>query len=233
MNTNQPFNYIDFINLNDSLAKYPQIIFVPRDTLTIQESPNTLETVEKFLAQDSYANLISTIAVLLTFIIYIFDRRKAINEQKKNIKDNWYFTIIIQPNIDKISDYYSQINGSLEKAIKKFKNKRSAPSNVEKAKAIREVKNSNTDFIQNFIVLLQSYNKNLADKVNNHINDVMDIISTSLDDFQNTNIDGSKKSILRNETELINLLYEDIADINYSYCFRIWPTRFYVMRRTK
>ncbi|WP_456100625.1 hypothetical protein [Phocaeicola plebeius] len=186
-----------------------------------------LERLEKIISTDFYANAISTLAIILTIAIFI--RQNYINnkDRKKETKKNWYMSVIIQPNLNNIDKFYNQIHQRINNNINTLKGITDGRFiQRQKARANRTLRDLRNDFLDNFVTIVQSYDKSLATKINKTINDLQDLCSQQIDNYSNTDISQIKKKIYENRSSLISLLYEGIKEEEEK-----WYKRFFKWRR--
>lgn len=204
--------YIHF--KNDSLMKQHFVFtYQPLDSIYYSKKEDELERLEKIISTDFYANVISTLAIILTIAIFI--RQNYINnkDRKKETKKNWYMSVIIQPNLNNIDKFYNQIHQRINNNINALKGITDGRFiQRQKARANRTLRDLRNDFLDNFVTIVQSYDKSLATKINKTINDLQDLCSQQIDNYLNTDISQIKKKIYENRASLISLLYEGIKE---------------------
>ena len=165
-----------------------------------------------FFGTDLFANLVSVGALIITLIIFIIQSRQARKEQKRTINENWYLTIILQPNMEELDEFYKKEANQLEALINKLK-ARHGKETTEKAKAnkiLREIKN---DFFNHFILMVQGYDVNIAQEAENILNELTDFNSNCIDQYSKINIVDSKRKVFENKAKLINALYKGISNV--------------------
>lgn len=163
-----------------------------------------------FFGTDLFANLVSAGALLITLVIFIIQTRQARKEQRRTIKENWYLTIILQPNMEELDDYYKQEAVQLENLINKLKAKHGKEIN-EKAKANKELRDLKNEFFNHFILMLQGYDVNIAQEAEDILNELTDLNSKCIDHYSKVNISDKKRLIFENKAKLINALYKGIS----------------------
>lgn len=212
---------------NDSLMKHPFVFtYQPLDSTYYSKKEDELERLEKIISTDFYANAISTLAIILTIAIFI--RQNYINnkDRKKETKKNWYMSVIIQPNLNNIDKFYNQIHQRINNNINTLKGITDGRFiQRQKARANRTLRDLRNDFLDNFVTIVQSYDKSLATKINKTINDLQDLCSQQIDNYSNTDISQIKKKIYKNRASLISLLYEGIKEEKEKWYKRIFKWR--------
>lgn len=197
---------------NDSLMNHTFIFtYQPLDSIYYSKKEDDLKRIEEIIGKDSYANLISTIAIIVTLFIFIIQSLKANKDRNKGINQNWYMSVIIQPNLNNIDNFYNKIHQRINNNINELKgitDGRLIPR--KKARANRSLRDLRNDFIDNFVTIVQSYDTSLATKINRTINDLQDLCSNQIDNYLNADIHQIKKRIYENRASLISLLYEGI-----------------------
>jgi cell division protein FtsX len=207
--------------------KHPFVFtYQPLDSTYYSKKEDELERLEKIISTDFYANAISTLAIILTIAIFI--RQNYINnkDRKKETKKNWYMSVIIQPNLNNIDKFYNQIHQRINNNINTLKGITDGRFiQRQKARANRTLRDLRNDFLDNFVTIVQSYDKSLATKINKTINDLQDLCSQQIDNYSNTDISQIKKKIYENRASLISLLYEGIKEEKEKWYKRIFKWR--------
>lgn len=122
-------------------------------------------------------------------------------------------SVIIQPNLNNIDKFYNQIHQRINNNINALKGITDGRFiQRQKARANRTLRDLRNDFLDNFVTIVQSYDKSLATKINKTINDLQDLCSQQIDNYLNTDISQIKKKIYENRASLISLLYEGIKE---------------------
>lgn len=163
-----------------------------------------------FIGSNSFANIIASAAVFVTLVIFIWQTIESRKERKRTLKENWYLTIILQQNIEGINKYYKNAADGLSSEIKRIR-EHHANETREKAKSIRKLQVLKNDFFNNFVTLLQSYDKTIAQDVDDILNEVLDLNSKAIDNFNGIGIDDCVRQIYSNKTKLISTLYKGIS----------------------
>ena len=163
-----------------------------------------------FFGTDLFANLVSAGALIITLIIFIIQTRQARKEQRRTINENWYLTIILQPNMDELDEFYKNEANQLETLINKLK-ARHGKETTEKAKSIKSLRDLKNEFFNHFILMVQGYDVHIAQEAENVLNDLADLNSEWIDHYSKVNIADSKRLVFENKAKLINALYKGIS----------------------
>ena len=205
-------------NYNDTLtlvaketANFDSVVICDRSMLHCLCEHKTNDEEEKdFIGSESFANIISSLAIVVTLGIFIWQTWEAREERKRTLKENWYLTIILQQNMEGINTYYKNAAEGLSNEIKRIR-EHHANETREKAKSIRKLQVLKNDFFYNFVTLLQSYDKTIAQEADNILNEVIDLNSKSIDNYEDVGIDDCVRQIYSNKTKLISALYKGIS----------------------
>lgn len=168
------------------------------------------EEDHNFFGTDLFANLVSAGALLITLFIFIIQTRRARKEQRRTIKENWYLTIILQPNMEKLDKYYTDEAAQLETQINKLRG-RHGKETTEKAKSNKILRDLKNDFFNHFILMVQGYDVNIAQTAENILNELTDLNSECIDHYKRVSIADCKRQIFENKAKLINALYKGIS----------------------
>lgn len=163
-----------------------------------------------FFGTDLFANLVSAGALLITLVIFMIQTRQARKEQRRTIKENWYLTIILQPNMDELSNFYKNEAAQLETQIKKLRG-RHGKDTIEKAKSIKILRDLKNDFFNHFILMVQGYDVNIAQTAEDILNELTDLNSDCIDHYNKVSIADAKRKVFENKAKLINALYKGIS----------------------
>lgn len=159
----------------------------------------------------SVENIINISGIALAIITFIIERVISSRNNRKTTKENWYLTIIVEPQLNNISEYYQKLIDSLKEIREDLDSKEIEFSYTEylvyKAKKQEKVKKEREDLFYNFITLLKSFSVELSISIQNKL--------IVLDDICTHAIDGStndyKWEILDNQGELFGLLYSVVS----------------------
>ena len=192
-------------------------IYIPLDSAYfIKQEQNSMvateaiKKIEETLKNEWYGNFVSSLAILVTFIIFIFQYRYDVKDRRRNTNENWYMNVIIQPNLCEINEYYEKLITLLQSKIKQLKTKQKNQT-LEKARAVKDLKYLSKDFVDYFVTILQSYDTSLAGRVENILNNLQDKMSEWVDEYDNVQIDNCKRDIFENKADLVNELYSCIT----------------------
>ena len=183
------------------------------DTSSFQcycEQISKSEEDHSFIGSNSFANIIAFAAIIVTLGIFIWQTIESRKERKRILKENWYLTIILQQNIEGIHNYYKAAADGLSTEIKRIRDHHTNETR-EKAKSINKLRVLKNEFFNNFVTLLQSYDKSIAQDVDNILNEVLDLNSTAIDNYNGVGIDDCVRQIFSNKTRLISALYKGIS----------------------
>lgn len=174
------------------------------------ETMMPVEEEHNFLGTDLFANLVSAGALLITLVIFIIQTRQARKEQRRTIKENWYLTIILQPNMEELDNYYKNDAVQLETQIKRLRG-RHGKDTTEKARSIKILRDLKNDFFNHFILMVQGYDVNIAQAAEDILNELTDLNSDWIDNYKRVSITDSKRRVFENKAKLINALYTGIS----------------------
>lgn len=179
------------------------------------EFTSGIEETEKdedhgFISTDMFANLVSAGALLITLVIFIIQSRQSRKEQRRTIKENWYLSIILQPNMEELDKFYKEEAEELERQINRLKGHHSRET-IEKAKSIKVLRNRKNDFFNHFILMIQGYDVNIAQKAEDILNELTDLYSESIDHYASVDIPDKKRQVYENKAKLINALFKGIS----------------------
>lgn len=168
------------------------------------------EEGHSFFSTDLFANLVSAGALLITLVIFILQTRQARKEQRRTVKENWYLTIILQPNMEELDKFYKDEAAQLETLINKLRG-RHGKDIIEKAKSNKILRDLKNDFFNHFILMVQGYDANIAQTAEDILNELTDLNSDCIDHYKKVSIADNKRKVFENKAKLINALYKGIS----------------------
>lgn len=174
------------------------------------ESVGSVQNEYNFFSTDLFANLVSAGALLITLVIFIIQTRQARKEQRRTIKENWFLTIVLQPNMEELDEFYKAEAAQLETQIKRLRG-RHGKETTEKAKSIKMLRDLKNDFFNHFILMVQGYDVNIAQEAEDILNELADLNSKSIDRYSKANLTDCKRRVFENKAKLINALYKGIS----------------------
>ena len=185
---------------------------IPRDDARMCEiTIADKEEEHNFFSTDLFANIVSAGALLITLIIFIIQTKQARKEQRRTIKENWYLTIILQPNMEELEKFYAEEANQLEVQINKLKG-RHGKETTEKAKSIKQLRDLKNEFFNHFILMIQGYDIKIAQDAEDILNELADLNSHCIDHYKRVSIVDSKREVFENKAKLINALYKGISN---------------------
>lgn len=167
----------------------------------------------------SYTVSIGDILTVLGFAVtlYIFYRqlKESRKEGKANLRSNWFLEVIVQPNMAAINDLYVNVvekaNQNRAALRKRYENSESAKEiNLDLAKRQREAKDYIKDFFDHFRALLMASEPAIADQTDSIIDELVDIVTEHMDDYESGDTESCKRKVLANKEKLIAVLYKGL-----------------------
>ena len=171
------------------------------------------EDESNFFSTDLFANLVSAGALLITLVIFIIQTKQARKEQRKTVKENWFLTIVLQPNMEELDKYYKDEATQLETQINRLRG-RHGKETTEKAKSIKILRDLKNDFFNHFILMVQGYDVNIAQEAENILNELADLNSRCIDHYSRVSLTDCKRKVFENKAKLINALFKGISNDN-------------------
>lgn len=160
----------------------------------------------------SIDNWINTVGILLAILTFIIERYYTSKLNKKLTKENWYLTIIVQPKLEEINKYYNDLIQKIVATIEDLKVKSTTQNHndyiIDKAIAQDKLKEHRNEFFDDFVTLIQSFDKALASKIQNTLLELDDYCTKVVD---SENAKDFSRHVLENKSKLFALLYEKLA----------------------
>lgn len=163
--------------------------------------------------EDNLVNLLSELSIILIFFIgYWIDRRI----RRQNISREWYYTVIIQPNLGRIDKFYKSIKLSFETSTNLLLDSKGLPHEEYldlKSEEIRKLQVVRNEFEFEFISLVSAFNLLLYNDIINCINQ-LDSLSSILDsdELSKESIKRAAEILRTHKSSLLTVLYRPIEN---------------------
>lgn len=131
----------------------------------MNEDPSLLKLLSEI------ANIFIAVATLaLAFYVFVYQRQK----DKINDKVQWFRTLIIEPNQDKIYGFYNNVISVTEE----FHDNQY--TNIDKIQKMDELKRIFNIFRKEFVVLLEAFDNDLYVDIKYHIDTLLDRLTNNI-----------------------------------------------------
>lgn len=154
-----------------------------------------------------------TIAIFLFFIGRLLDTFLKSKEQKRN----WYLKVIIDPNIEKLNNFFSSSLIQFKSTLEELKNKSNIGHNdylTLKTEEFGKFSSLKRDFEFEFINLIGINYSEIEQEIICLINNLDDNYKTSLDNIDNNTseeiLKKFEKQLYKCKTDLIAMLYKPL-----------------------
>ena len=157
---------------------------------------------ENILSLSDFSDLSQVIIAIVNLFLAYYVLRYQISKDKKidnetarlneqNIKLQWFKELIIQPNVEKINLFYSNLHSIRDKITS------NDLTDDEKQRINEFVKAELSTIRKSFVDMLQSVDKNFADKVLENLDSLIDDITNSIfnDELKLHNVAVYEKNI--------------------------------------
>lgn len=168
---------------------------------------------EPSIFENTLPTLISATIVVLIFIIGLFIDSKI---RKKNIKRDWYFKVIIEPNISKVEKFIEDIFISVKSSITVLIESQSTVSHEEyltiKSTEFGKIQKVKRNFELDFILFLKANNPEIKKELTDFILLLEDTTTNILDQEELTleALDRIEEDIRNFKIKLFLLLYKPL-----------------------
>ncbi len=173
------------------------------------------EVVESSYQFKDYYPLISSAIVLLLFII---DRIIGYRIRKKEVERNWYFKVLLEPNLEKINSFFFDVENQYKSSAIKLKDLVSVVSNSEyintqslEINLFKEIKRRfELEVIKPIITRYTFMNENISiktEELQNHYTVQIDNLKLEQED-----INDFSKDLYNIKAEWLDLLYKPLSN---------------------
>lgn len=196
--------------MNDSIITCVDTI---AKIVSLDKSFLILEPKESFFTLSvSLGDILTIIGMFVSFYVFRKQLKYSREANKQNLRSTWFLEVIVQPNIEMITKFYDNIIHQCDKATSelsnKYKNNEPAKTlNKELAKKQRELKDEIKTSLDHFQSMLKASEPFVADKIDEVLDKLVDVVTTHIDNYEKKQITSSKLEILNNKQEFFALLY--------------------------
>ena len=164
------------------------------------------------------------IASLILVLLFVLGRfLDALIERKKD-KNNWYLSIVIQPNIHKIYKFYSDLLKSTKQSLTVLKKKGINVSDEQlielKSLEIAKFQRIKRQFEFEFISMVYANYPEIASQLTQSIMDLEDFCSECIDNFDDPDIVSIEETLASSKSELVAELYRPLEQKSFSKWFK-------------
>jgi len=154
----------------------------------------------------TYFPLVGPVVIILTFTI---DRVIAYNQRKKEQSRNWYYKVIIEPNIEVIEKYFSDVSSCFKSSLELILKCKAGEEISIKAVANSNIKSINSEFELKFVFLVETTQDMLLDKLMPILREIDDEFVNHLDSYKSSNKveEAFERSIASQKSKFYQTLY--------------------------
>lgn len=162
----------------------------------------------------SLGNILTILGMIFSFGTFVYQLHKTRIANKKNLRSKWYLEVIVEPNMEMINKFYQDIIVECDKAVSdlfsNFDNNVGAKELKDKVACVKRfIKNEIKSSLDHFTILLKASEPQVATKINNQLDSLVDTVTEAIDEYENFKDKPSSKSqILDNKQKFVAILYE-------------------------
>lgn len=151
----------------------------------------------------------------IVILVFVVGRVIDASAKARGLKRDWYLKVIIDPHLDRISNFYESIFEQVEKSQKVLVDSSSIPHieyltlvNAEIG-LVQEIKRK---FELEFILMVQSNYPRIAQELSDHLIELEDLITAHLasSDVPLPSLEELQKSIVSFRTAIYRILYKPL-----------------------
>ena len=162
------------------------------------------------------ARFITATGIIIGLITFMLERRSAKISKLKRIRESWFLTIIVQPNLLGIDNFYEDVIKNIKTSISTLKSNSNLQHNdyiVLESSEIVKFTEMRRQFMNNFVFLVRGHSKDLSTDLNEIINKLNDQYSNVLDSIDNNpaiDLNDVENNIWENKGFLIEELFKSL-----------------------
>jgi len=169
-----------------------------------------------FILSVSLGDIIALVGLGLSYFFFWKQIDETRKENKKNLRDTWLLEVIIEPNLEQISDFYNKCIKEVEDDLKQLKKQFNILTAVDfktsLAQTKRKHKESKKISLEHFQDLIRATEPDLSNEVDDILDKLIDDITSLLDKHERYDESSNevREIILRNKQSLLSALYKSI-----------------------
>lgn len=164
----------------------------------------------------TFGDILTIIGMLFSFGVFCWELSKSRKEQSGNTRSMWFLDVVVKPKMEGINKCYTSLIDVADEKVKELnsmlnRNEGAQDFRLKLAKYQREVKNIIKDTFDPFQSIVGATEKDVSVQLNNKVDELVDIVTKYLDDYENYNDESSiKEKALENEQQIISILYKGL-----------------------
>lgn len=162
----------------------------------------------------SLGDVLTIFGMAFSFGAFIYQMHKTRIENKQHLRSKWYLEVIVEPNMGMINKFYQDIITECDQAVSDLfsyfqSNMGTKEFKTHVALTKRKIKDEITTSLDHFTILLKASEPQVATKINNQLDSLVDTVTEAIDEYENFKDKPSSKSqILDNKQKFVAILYE-------------------------
>jgi len=161
----------------------------------------------------SAGDIISISGIGIAVLVFILERINSSRADNQRAKQDWFLNVVVEPNMNSISDFYSNLLDVLEKSPKELESLVLNPLTIAKAEKMKSFIKNKDKFITEFNTAIRSFDPIMAKKIDSLLRRTQDIFTNYIDTIGSdspTDYSVVKRQMDRSKTALYSILFEGI-----------------------
>lgn len=174
--------------------------------LVLQKDPSL------FSLTITFGDILTLLGMLGTISVFCWQLCKTREERNENLRSTWFLEVIVQPNMKMINDFYDKVIKDADEKIKQLAQKyndggAAKELNKDLAQYQRDMKDEIKFTLGHFQSLLKASEPKISNEVDGVLDDLVDISTKFLDDYEDFDGTSIKVKALNNKQRFISKLY--------------------------
>lgn len=185
------------------------------DSLRYIDGANAVISMSTKLGYPTWGDIIATIALIVSVIIFICQMKIERNNRDNNQKKTWFLEVIVKPGLDELHRSYLEFIENIIQITIELKEKDSIISASDlrelQSKRMAELLDSISNRLEPFSMMVKSYDFNLGQKLSIVENELVDIASEIINNYTHILEEDIRTRVLKNYQTYIAGLYSQFS----------------------
>ncbi len=182
------------------------------------EATNGVIDCTLFFDYISLGDILTIASMFLTFCLFKKQLKETRNENVKGIKAQWFLEVVVEPNLEIIRRFYEDTVSNVKQSVITLNNsfpiETAQNFSIILAKEKRKYKDDLKDELGHVRSLINATKPELSKNIDANLDELVDIITTLLDDHQSYDITRDvKNKLMENQTKMLAILYTTIGNL--------------------
>lgn len=166
----------------------------------------------------SVGDFLTLVGLYMTYYFFKKQLEETRSENVKGIKAQWFLEVVVAPNLETIRKFYEDTVSNVKQSVitlnSSFPIETAQNFSIILAKEKRKYKDDLKDELGHVRSLINATKPELSKNIDANLDELVDIITTLLDNHQSYDITRDVKiKLMENQTKMLAILYTTIGNL--------------------